>query len=550
MSTEPNIQKLMAPQVMTDEEVELIHGEFLTLKPDTLVITSDTDVYQEDGTPLLHFRKHHIPEEDATYAFQHLKKAGKVKNNNRGVASGKFDIDEFLRTHKNAKREDIKLQQGGFMIYYDFKEDQNKPDNKKAKLANYANSGVIGWLDAHNRMRPEEGGCRLTSFSSKNMKTYEKTFPFFQAIDRVFQELEPERHAEQLKRVKMTKAQIADTAFSTITVNYNWRTALHTDKGDYIRGIGCFSVAENTENKESFGGCELYFPQYNVAVDVRHGDVLLFDSHQWHCNNEATYSDTQERLSFVCYLRINMLSACSKNNPYVEKQCKGFKIQYRPDSKDEGAIDDVCTKQMYKNRKCKVEQDDVWLDCGAHIGCFTNWALKMGASKVVAVEAHPENLKMLTHNMYLNTNEGHTTLIHGAVRYEVPDEKEQVLYVAQSTRRHSTFPVRGRAQVDIPYVRFEDLLTDEITGVKLNIQGDERDILQKVTDWKNVKTLVFEYHFTKKKNDPYNTLEKFHEIMEHLRNQGFDVKHKKLALTGVPNYFPADQIVHCTRSMK
>lgn len=542
--------QLTVPKVISDEDIATIHGEFLTLKPTTKVINYDADVYREDGTPLLHFRKNRISQEDATFAFNSLKKAGKVKNNNRGVASGKFDIDEFLKTHKNAKREDVKIQKGGFNIYYDFHNDAEKKDNQKAKLANYANSGVVGWLDAPNRMRPEEGGCRLTSFSSKNMKTYEKTFSFFQSIDKVFKELEPERHAEQLKRTKLSKAQVADTAFSTITVNYNWRTALHTDKGDYERGIGCFSVAENLENKESFGGCELIFPQFDVAVDVRHGDVLLFDSHQWHCNNEAVFGDNNERLSFVCYLRVNMLSACSKQNPYTEKQCKGFKIQYRPDSKDEGAIEDVCDRQMYKTRKFKVGAGDVWLDCGAHIGCFTNWALKMGVDKVIAVEANPENLKVLTHNMYLNVNEGKTQIIHAAVRYEVPDEKEQVLWLATSTRRHTTFPVRGRESVQIPYIKFEDLLTDEITAVKLNIQGDEREILQNVRDWKNVEKLVFEYHFTKKKNDQYNTLEKFHEIMNHLREQGFDVMHKKLELTGVPNYFPADQIVHCIRTKK
>lgn len=536
---------LTIPKVMSDEEIESVYGEFLSIRPDTHIIDCDADIYKEDGTPLLHFRKRRIRPEIAQETFHRLKRAGKVKNNNRGIAAGKFDMEEFLRTHKNVKEEDLQLQKGGFMVYFG---DKSKKNVRKQKIANYANSGVIGWLDTPNRMRLDEGGCRLTSFSEKHMKDYESTLPFFHAIDQVFQEVEPERHARQIQRCQMAKGQIGATAFSTITVNYNWRTALHTDRGDYGLGFGCFSVAENLENKESFGGCELYFPQYNVAVDVRHGDVLLFDSHQWHCNNDAVFEDNvKERLSFVCYLRVDMLSACTKNNPYAEKQWKGFKLQYRPGTTDEKAMDEVCKTQVYQNRGFKVEEGDVWLDCGAQIGSFTIWALKHGASKVISVEPHPDNQALLKHNTYLNIKEDCVDIKRGAVRWELPEEKERLLWVSKdkNTYRHSTFKVRGRESIPVDYFRFEDLLTDEVTAVKMDIEGAEREILENITDWKNVRKLVFEYHFTKKKGDRYNQFETFHTIMNRLRDQGFTVHHKKLPDTGEPNYFPADEIVYC-----
>ena len=77
------------------------------------------------------------------------------------------------------------------------------------------------------------------------------------------------------------------------------------------------------------------FPQFGVGVDVRHGDFLAMDVHQWHCNSEIyeteedkeynenmpkVFKDNPEvgtigldknytRLKFVCYL-IEKISNC------------------------------------------------------------------------------------------------------------------------------------------------------------------------------------------------------------------------------------------------
>ena len=41
---------------------------------------------------------------------------------------------------------------------------------------------------------------------------------------------------------------IGNTAFSTVTINYSWRTALHKDAGDYMDGFGNLIVIEDTAN--------------------------------------------------------------------------------------------------------------------------------------------------------------------------------------------------------------------------------------------------------------------------------------------------------------
>ena len=88
--------------------------------------------------------------------------------------------------------------------------------------------------------------------------------------------------------------------------------------GDYMDGIGNLSVVEKGKYP---GGC-LGFPQFGIKgkgrinVDVRTGDFLVMDVHQWHCNTKIEpKSDDYTRLSIVAYLRDKMIN------------CKGRPLQ-------------------------------------------------------------------------------------------------------------------------------------------------------------------------------------------------------------------------------
>ena len=106
---------------------------------------------------------------------------------------------------------------------------------------------------------------------------------------------------------KTPNFQIKNTAFSTITINYNYRTGTHKDRGDLEEGFGNLIVCEDDQNPNKFGGSYLGFPQFGVAVDVRQGDFLAMDVHQWHANLPMHPANkTVRRLSVVCYLRINI----------------------------------------------------------------------------------------------------------------------------------------------------------------------------------------------------------------------------------------------------
>jgi hypothetical protein len=96
---------------------------------------------------------------------------------------------------------------------------------------------------------------------------------------------------------------IPGTVFTTVTVNRNWQTAVHQDKGDLKAGFGVMSVLEHGK----YTGGILVFPKYGVGVDMRERDICFADVHQWHGNTPIKgIPDAHERISCVFYYRENM----------------------------------------------------------------------------------------------------------------------------------------------------------------------------------------------------------------------------------------------------
>jgi hypothetical protein len=135
---------------------------------------------------------------------------------------------------------------------------------------------------------------------------------------------------------------IADTAFSTLTVNMNFRTALHKDAGDYEGGFGNLSVIEWGR----YHGGETLLPRFGIGFNVRTGDFLALDVHEWHCNAPITETKEDEaynrtlpdirtrdaktgvigsqelyqRISFVCYFREKIQECIEKDTrDYYQK---------------------------------------------------------------------------------------------------------------------------------------------------------------------------------------------------------------------------------------
>ena len=144
----------------------------------------------------------------------------------------------------------------------------------------------------------------MTELTHNHYAKFKAARPFVEEVSRQFQALAPERWAAQRAFVDGVAPDfyIPNTVFTTITVNRNWRTYAHTDPDDFRPGFGVMAVAE----KGHFAGCELIFPKYRIAVDMRSGGLLLADVHELHGNGPLVVRPPHQRLSFVFYARERM----------------------------------------------------------------------------------------------------------------------------------------------------------------------------------------------------------------------------------------------------
>ena len=80
----------------------------------------------------------------------------------------------------------------------------------------------------------------------KNFNQFKTAYPYIKRISDLFEEACPEKYAAQKGISDQTHPDfmIKDTVFTTITVNKNFRTALHTDAGDYEGGLGNLAVLQ------------------------------------------------------------------------------------------------------------------------------------------------------------------------------------------------------------------------------------------------------------------------------------------------------------------
>ena len=318
---------------MSDDEIANKEGEYFDESHYHTLINTDTDGYTTDGKLLFKLRKNIIPDELSKMALESWRDASKKTHENRGASAGPLDrgklpayIGKFLdpgkfRTH--------------FISAHSGKQ-------SKQFVSNLAPSNIIGYFDKPDRnLKANAPPCRLSAFNVDHPELWEQSIPFITHVDRVFKNIIPKRHKKQRDRAKKTpQLCIGDTCFSTVTINYSWRTALHKDKGDYADGFGNLMVLEDDENPNHYTGCYFGFPQYKVCIDIRQGDFCAMDVHQWHCNTEFIAKNKRimsgggkkekramekrngwnfNRLSVVLYLRENMIRCKGLNIPNKHK---------------------------------------------------------------------------------------------------------------------------------------------------------------------------------------------------------------------------------------
>jgi len=366
----------------TKIDCEHLLGQFLDESHFDTVINEDTDCFfqsEDESNIAFKFRKNYFSKEQQDAAYAGLREAA-TQTQNRGLAAGpkgekcggrewvtEFQlraIDYLKKQAENsviqvnvkeeieslrARYENEETSRGLVWLNAKVKEDEfdfetwlkkvvKMPIKERKQEAlgveetyisdtTYANvvfSGIAGWFDRYPRIPYG----RATAYTQHSYDKFKLAFPFLQTLDRGFAELLPTRHAAQREAAdKIDPAfLVPETVFTTITVNKTFRTAAHRDAGDFSNGLSNLLVLSNNGN---FTGGYLILPEVRIAVNVRPGDLLLVNNHEYiHGNTPIEMQDdVAERVSLVCYLREKMLELGSKEYEdhrfnYVESRRK------------------------------------------------------------------------------------------------------------------------------------------------------------------------------------------------------------------------------------
>ncbi len=311
------VKTIYLPELCSDEELKELKGHHLDDAWILHLFDEDVDLFSEDGKFILSFRKKLLKETDV--GFENYKK---MINPSRGRGASAGQIDPDLLYWKKRNLTNTKGISTGYIV---------NGKVSKMKVNNPVYSTPIGYFDKSTGGLGKDLPCRLTSFTKPNLEEYEAGFPFLKEIADNYKTIRPEEYDKQLERADLkSEYKIPDTPFSTITLNRNFRTALHKDAGDF-GGVACLSVLE--EGK--FNGGIFMIPKFGIGVNMRHGDLLIADVHQYHCNTELWETEEQKeynkvnchsfkninkylgfvgiehdftRMSFVCYLREKIIN--------------------------------------------------------------------------------------------------------------------------------------------------------------------------------------------------------------------------------------------------
>lgn len=322
--TTKKVPRYTVRKILTNEETNAFKGTFAEEKHYPVVLKEDADVYTEDGELLLRFRKNVLSKKAIDDAYEAMKDFMKRTTTDRGIASGS---NRGLTTgHQAAVRSNI-------LGYFD--------KWSISQRATFKRSGI-----------KFPGTCRLTTFNVKYPEKWKRIVPLIKEIDAEYKRLCPDEYKSQRRAAKRTPYHIQGTAFSTITTNFNFRTAAHQDSGDWPEGFGNLVVIERGTPYE---GCYTGFPQYGVAVDCRTGDFLAMDVHQIHGNTPKTpASDDSIRLSLVSYMREQIVKKCKEQPMYdaqgLEKRLQSFRNRKSQKNK---AIRNAAKNETRKKSKSK-----------------------------------------------------------------------------------------------------------------------------------------------------------------------------------------------------
>ena len=288
------VSKIIVRTRIPDSEIKKFKGIQPRESHFDISLVGDVNLYSPKGELIFAVRKGAVPEDIYDECYESFHWLRNTKTNNRGSYTG---TERYKRI---------------------------KPDGTVTKnsWAKNVSSATIGFYDRYPRIPY----CRQTAFMQHKPELWEKTVPFFQYVSSLLKEVNPSGWQRQKDAVMNTHSDwiIPGTVFTTSVVNNCTLASYHQDGGDLKSGFGCMAVFR----KGDFTGGDLVLPQYRVAVDLGHRDIIFFNPCIWHGN--LPYRETVgerikdwERISIVCFFREKMQQCLCKEEELKRAKALG-----------------------------------------------------------------------------------------------------------------------------------------------------------------------------------------------------------------------------------
>ncbi len=134
----------------------------------------------------------------------------------------------------------------------------------------------------------------------------------------------------------------------------------------------------------------------------------------------------------------------------------------------------------YESGEVVLRPGDTVIDCGAHVGLLTRFALSRGARRVVAIEPDPTNLHCLRANFAGEIAEGKVTLIEAGV-WE--SRTKLTLWQGEGSSAANSFVWQFKEGLEgVPVVPLDDIVSElnleRVDFIKMDIEGSERHALR------------------------------------------------------------------------
>jgi FkbM family methyltransferase len=183
----------------------------------------------------------------------------------------------------------------------------------------------------------------------------------------------------------------------------------------------------------------------------------------------------------------------------IEKKFPGnIKLKFKVETTtDEKRVLEMWAIRDYFKKRLVIQNKDIVIDIGAHIGTFTVYAAKLAKEGMVySFEPHPENIRLLKENCELN-NLKNVKLF----RYGVCGKRRKVkLFIDENyTGRHSLYK-KSQKFIFIECITLKEIFDANEIGhcnfLKLDCEGAEYDILFNTPQdyFDKIDKIVLEYH--------------------------------------------------------